>query len=186
MGEPSFMISTPCKTEHPQKQGPAACTSCPDGISFTVVDPRTFTGTCTEKPCPFCKPKACCGANHKHYVMNTESLEGVCVRHTDDCTPLCVPQGVAKPGQRRICSKGCNQLIKLPNPGAPSKSTHESKLYSIVVCQLDKRGLRAAERCRSFGLCRGRWPLGWECHQLQLRRDHKSVGKGSGGVSIRP
>ena len=42
----------------------------------------------------------------QHYVVNTESLEGVCVRHTDDCTPVCVPRGEGEPWRRRVCSKG--------------------------------------------------------------------------------
>ena len=46
------------------------------------------------------------GEGHKHYVVNSESLEGVCVRHSDDCTPVCVPKGDSEPWRQRVCSKG--------------------------------------------------------------------------------
>ena len=46
------------------------------------------------------------GEGHKHYVVNSESLEGVCVRHSDDCTPVCVPKGDGEPWRQRVCSKG--------------------------------------------------------------------------------
>lgn len=70
-------VEASCLTEHPEKSGPTACTTCgvgPNGmkIHHTIIDPRTNTGTCTMKECPFCKPKACCGAKHKHYVVNSE------------------------------------------------------------------------------------------------------------------
>ena len=103
------------------------------------MDPRTNTGTCTKQECPFCKPKECCGDGHKHYVLNSENLEGVCTRHSDDCTPICVPTGDGKPGQRRVCSKGCNRVLKVANPEAPAGATAESELFNMVVCQADKR-----------------------------------------------
>merc|ERR1719421_338761 len=87
-----------CQTSHPEKSGIASCTSCKQvgncTSHFTITDPKTNTGTCTKKKCPFCKPKACCGEHHKHYVLNTDTEEGICIRHNDDCTPVCVPQGV--------------------------------------------------------------------------------------------
>jgi hypothetical protein len=52
-----------------------------------------------------CKPSSCCGKHHKHYVMNTESMEGVCVRHNDDCTSVCMPRGNEHPHKPRVCSK---------------------------------------------------------------------------------
>ena len=52
-----------CNTEHPAKSGATACTSCvdsrssPDGdcvnneqCHFTILDPKTNTGTCTTTP----------------------------------------------------------------------------------------------------------------------------------------
>jgi hypothetical protein len=110
-------------------------------VHFTILDPRTNTGTCTKEECPFCKPKDCCGAHHKHFVINTESREGVCVRHNDDCTPVCMPKGDEEPEKPRVCSKGCNQLAKISKAdssvlfaGTPS----ESDLFDMVVCQADK------------------------------------------------
>jgi hypothetical protein len=128
-----------CLTTHPVVSGPASCTACDrDGCNsnFTIVDPKTNTGTCTRKECPFCKPKACCGAGHKHYILNTENLEGVCVRHNDDCTPVCVPQGSDDPTVKRVCTKGCNRLLKvLKNNTART----ESDMFDLVVCQADKQ-----------------------------------------------
>lgn len=99
--------------------------------------------------CPFCKPKSCCGARHKHYVVNTESLEGVCVWHNDDCTPMCVPTGDEHPEKRRVCSKGCNQLVKVSKSTSGASdvfsgggaSNHEAAKFDLVVCQADKRVL---------------------------------------------
>ena len=51
----------------------------------------------------------------------------------------CVPTGDGKPGQRRVCSKGCNRLLKVANPETPSDATAERELFSMVVCQADKR-----------------------------------------------
>ena len=73
--------------------------------------------------------------------MNTESLEGVCIKHSDDCTPLCMPRG-DDPTQRKVCTKGCNQLVKVKKvfaKGEEPETANESKLYDIVVCQGDKR-----------------------------------------------
>jgi hypothetical protein len=144
-----------CKTEHHDKSGPRACTSCFDSRTslgddcvngerchLTILDPRTNTGTCTNTACPACKPSACCGPHHKHFVVNTESLTGVCVRHTDDCTPVCMPRGDNEPDKTRVCSKGCNQLLKVDKDfegSAPPVTTDESLLYDMVVCQADKR-----------------------------------------------
>ena len=88
-----------------------------------------------------CKPKSCCGAHHKHYVYNTESMEGVCVRHNDDCTAVCVPRE-ADPSKRRICSKGCNQMVKVQKPPSKVKTkgaSSDAELFDIVVCQVDHR-----------------------------------------------
>jgi len=85
-----------------------------------------------------CKPKECCGEGHKHYVINTESMAGVCVRHNDDCNAVCVP---AKPDdtKRKVCTKGCNRIMKVPNANATKDETDETKAFNIVVCQVDHR-----------------------------------------------
>ena len=81
-----------CRIQHPTLNGPASCTMCHKGCHHTITDPKRNAGTCTKKECPMCKPKSCCGKHHKHYVYNTESMEGVCVRHNDDCTAVCMPR----------------------------------------------------------------------------------------------
>jgi hypothetical protein len=119
-------------------QGPASCTKCREGCHHTVTSPKTNAGTCSKAECPTCKPKACCGAHHKHYVVNTESLLGVCVRHNDDCTAVCVP-GIEDRTKRRVCSKGCNRILKVPKPDAPKDAIDEALTNDIVVCQVDHR-----------------------------------------------
>lgn len=147
-GEPKLQFEASCGTEHPVVTGPAACTSCPtsgETQSFTIFDPKTNTGTCTATECPLCKPRACCRPHHKHLVVNTKSLTGVCVWHTDDCTPMCMPRGdLEQSGGRRVCSKGCNQMLKVDKDFSttPRPDTKdESKLFDMVVCQADKRVL---------------------------------------------
>jgi len=136
-----WAVDPSCGTSHPTVTGPASCTSCPTtgcNTHFTVVDPQTNTGTCTKTECPFCKPKSCCTPHHKHYVLNTASLEGICVRYNDDCTPVCVPQGINDPTKRRVCTKGCNMLTKAMRDATAKK---EEDMYDMVVCQADKRVL---------------------------------------------
>jgi len=131
-----------CLTAHPKKSGPASCTACNTTCGnapgcnrhFTIVDPKTNTGTCTKKECPFCKPKECCGANHKHYVINTMNLEGVCVRHNDDCTSVCMPRGQHPasawlPGHapRRVCSKASPTLN-------PTTTLIASQCRGVIRC----------------------------------------------------
>jgi len=135
-----WTIEPSCQTSHPTVSGPASCTSCDlKGCNreFTIIDPKTNTGTCTKKKCPTCKPKACCGKGHKHYVLNSKNLEGVCVRHSDDCTPVCIPLGNSDdPKVRRVCTKGCNRLLKSLNN---IEAKVESEMYNIVTCQADKQ-----------------------------------------------
>ena len=135
--EAKWTIEPSCQTSHPIVSGPASCTSCTScNPHFTIMDPKTNTGTCTKLKCPACKPKACCDEGHKHYVLNTKNLEGVCVRHTDDCTPVCVPHGINDPKVRRVCTKGCNRILKdVKN----QKAKTESEMYDIVTCQADKQ-----------------------------------------------
>jgi len=145
-------VESSCRTEHPERTGPTACTTCGKGINHTIIDPRTNTGTCTKTECPFCKPKACCGEKHKHYVVNSESLEGVCVRHSDDCTPVCVPRGNSEPWRQRVCSKGCNQQIKVDKTGklGPTHGSDNSQTdgFELVVCQADKRIVCEGDKSR--------------------------------------
>ena len=138
------MAQPSCMTQHSVKSGTTSCTSCHAPAAsasskgkgacregkpchFTIVDPKTNTGTCTATPCPACKPSACCGAHHKHFVVNTVSLTGVCVRHTDDCTPVCMPRGESERQKPRVCSKGCNQLLKVDKDFKKGKLVADSK-----------------------------------------------------------
>jgi hypothetical protein len=144
-----------CGTGHPAISGPASCTSCdPKGCNkhFTIMDPKTNTGTCSRKPCPMCKPKQCCTAGHKHYVINTENLEGVCIRHNDDCSAVCMPRGneLSKGTlKRRVCSKGCNKILKVPKPNPPTHAKSDADLFDIVVCQVDWRIICTQEGCET-------------------------------------
>merc|ERR1712072_1437510 len=68
-------------------------------------------------------------------------MQGVCVRHTDQCQPLCIPQTTMS-GERprvRVCSKGCNQLLQIP----------ENK---FAVCQAQKQV--KCERAQEGDKCR--------------------------------
>lgn len=119
------------------------------------MDPKSNTGMCSVRPCPFCKPKDCCGYHHKHFVINAKSREGICVRQTDDCTAACVPRDVPQAGAHRACSKGCNQLVKvhkssLETGAVGSKSYTKTEkgsnlsqaslnLYMLAVCQSEKQ-----------------------------------------------
>lgn len=53
-------------------------------------------------------------------------------------TPVCMPRGDNEPAKRRVCSKGCNQLLKVDKDfqgSVPPTTTDESLLYDMVVCQ---------------------------------------------------
>ena len=203
-----WIEETSCLTSHSVISGPASCTSCdPDACNkhFTIIDPKTNTGTCTKTECPFCKPKECCGAGHKHYVLNTENLQGVCVRHNDDCTPVCVcarngtkvvcSNGSNDPGVKRVCSKGCNRLLKIgrnqsaikPEDWETSRhhnATTEGDLFDLVVCQADKRVVcdptKQSSKCRleaeftAQAVCRFSpelWNLGATCIKNHVHTD---------------
>ena len=127
-----------CLIQHPKLNGQAACTMCHKGCHHTIMDPKRNAGTCTKKFCPMCKPKACCGKHHKHYVYNSASMEGVCVRHNDDCAAVCVPQK-PDPAQKSVCSKGCNRMLKVAKPKPKKGASTDKDLYDIVVCQVDHR-----------------------------------------------
>merc|ERR1711924_49660 len=130
-----FMQISSCKTSMPPMYGVLpeyACTSCPANYHHTITNPTLNVGSCTLEECPACKPRDYCGEHHKHYVLNTASLEGVCVRQTNDCTPLCVPRDITAllkgHGNKRsnlVCSKGCNQPTRYGN--------------QIIACALEKR-----------------------------------------------
>ncbi len=81
----------------------------------------------------------CCGKDHKHFVINSESLEGVCVRHTDDCTPLCVPYGEDHPDKRRVCTSGCNRVFKKRRSVVKRDAATEGSMFDMVACQAEKR-----------------------------------------------
>lgn len=139
-----------CFIQHAELDGPASCTMCRKGCHHTIVDPMRNAGTCTKKQCPMCKPKSCCGKHHKHYVYNTESLEGVCVRHNNDCTAVCVPSK-PDPTKRRVCSKGCNRMLKVLKPKPKKGASTDAELFDIVVCQVDHRIV-----CQAWGSGRGK------------------------------
>jgi len=150
-----------CKTCVAGDTRPTACTSCPGGTKtlgkdsdtpwadcpaglpchHTILDPKRNAGTCHVKPCAYCKPRSCCGPDHKHFVADPDSMAGVCVRHTDDCTPHCATS--AQTG-RSVCSKGCNNIVRL----MASSGKHGRDLGAalgagsgagiIAVCQAEK------------------------------------------------
>lgn len=137
-----------CKTCLPSNPKPTACTSCAGTggnkmwsaaagfhhapckggpCHHTVIDPKYNAGTCDSQPCLFCKPRSCCGRHHKHFIVDPDLMAGVCVRHSDDCTPLCIESsGQTK---RTVCSKGCNAITRWDSVG---KTT-------MNVCQADKQ-----------------------------------------------
>ena len=112
----------------------------------------------------FCDQHGCCPDWTRMIqliCLLAESLEGICVRHNDDCTPVCMPRG-DEPQKRRVCSKvaemelfclcscashlvcmqGCNQMLKVAK-SANSKDAaerkavlNESQLYDIIICQV--------------------------------------------------
>jgi len=66
-----FIEQTSCKTSHVDAKGsPTGCTSCPEKMHHTILNPKRSTGTCTTNFCPFCKPSSCCGPHHKHFGEN--------------------------------------------------------------------------------------------------------------------
>lgn len=138
-------VQATCATEDPDKEGPEACTSCsPRFPHHTIYDPKGNSGTCTKSFCPKCTHRACCGERHKHFVINSESEEGVCVRMNDDCTPLCMPHGDVAPRKPRMCTKGCNLLVKInkddvSDASMGSTTNAHAEQFDMVVCQADKR-----------------------------------------------
>lgn len=137
-----------CKTCLQGNREPTACTSCPaptprfkfignkhnyeeckGGLPchLTIMFPREHAGTCNKEYCHHCKTRACC--QNKHFIVDPDAMQGVCVPHTDDCTPLCV---VSKknPG-KKVCSKGCNTLVRSAEVAEQGKS-------ALSVCQVDK------------------------------------------------
>jgi len=127
-----------CLIQHPELGGATSCTMCHKGCHHTITDPKRNAGMCTKELCPMCKPKSCCGKNHKHYVVNTESMEGVCVRHNDDCTAVCVPQK-PDPHKKQVCTKGCNRMLKVAKTKPAEGASTDKSLFDILVCQVDHR-----------------------------------------------
>jgi len=116
---------TPRFDRHGHKKECAYGTPC----HHTVLDPKTQTGTCDKTPCVFCKPRECCDRHHKHFIVDPDAMRGVCVHHTDDCTPHCVKSS----SKKHVCSKGCNQLVQ-----HASASAGEGTTFQIAVCQATK------------------------------------------------
>jgi len=63
-------------------------------------------------------------------------MMGVCVRHTDDCTPVCVPVGSDDPNVKKVCTKGCNRLLKVLKD---KNAKTEDGMYNMIVCTADKQ-----------------------------------------------
>merc|ERR1719353_2663465 len=97
---------------------------CKGPCHLAILDPRTQSGTCHREHCFFCKPRACCADHHKHFIVDADAMSGVCVRHTDDCTPSCIKSDVTG---KQVCSKGCNTLARLdPNIGSNESPLEKS------------------------------------------------------------
>jgi len=116
----------------------ADCTTCKAATPHhTVLNPRHGTGTCTERLCPLCKPKECCEKGHRHFIIDAESMNGVCLKPTDDCKAHCVTHSELHNGETRslsTCTKGCNDIIKVPG----TLLFEELQLFDVVICQADK------------------------------------------------
>lgn len=81
----------------------------------------------------------------------TSFIAQVCVRHNDDCTPVCVPVGDEHPEKRRVCSKGCNQLVKVTKATKHTTmgggdSSSEADKFNLMVCRADKRVICAGRK----------------------------------------
>jgi hypothetical protein len=130
-----------CRKCLPGTQDATACTECNSQTPFhTILQPKTRSGTCTAAFCPLCKPRECCGKGHRHFVLDAASNNGVCLRHTDDCTGHCV--GIAE--ARTTCTKGCNHVLQVPTifDELPSvlqlRKPVKGGLVDVVVCQVEK------------------------------------------------
>jgi len=111
-----------------------ACTSCkPTAKHHAIVDPKNGAGLCSAEPCQFCKPKQCCDSNHKHYIVDADTMSGVCVQHNDDCHPVCVE---SKSGAK-VCSKGCLNFVKDQASTEGEDDELEGK-WSLTMCKADK------------------------------------------------
>jgi len=129
-GDPRPTACTSCPSRPPKQQtAEGTWAACPKGqpCYHTILDPRRNAGLCTEQHCPFCKPRACCGEHHQNLIVDPDAMAGVCVRHTDDCTPYCKKSIVSN---KRVCSKGCNNLVSVSEDGTETRG--------FAVCQADK------------------------------------------------
>jgi len=116
-------------------EGATDCTMCnPETPHHTILNPRFGSGTCTSRICPLCKPRECCGPGHQHFIIDSESQNGVCIKPTDDCKAHCVTNPLLVNGERRsetMCTKGCNDIIKVPG----LLDVAGIQLSDIVICQ---------------------------------------------------
>jgi len=154
-----------CKTCLPGNSDKTGCTSCPEApiqktistkwgkrtkwgecekpCHHTVLTPKNNAGTCHRKHCHYCKPRECCGSHHKQFIIDADAMAGVCVRHTDDCSPLCV---FSKATKKRVCSKGCNNMLRLHGANRDSLGEDDSMTVAndaqdtlaLSACQADK------------------------------------------------
>lgn len=119
-------------------EGATDCTMCkPDAPHHTILNPRFGTGTCTLRLCPLCKPKECCGNGHRHLILDAQSMNGMCLKHTDDCKAHCVAYDIHMPNSLTalgtVCTKGCNDVMKVLGNKVGKK-----QLFDVVVCQAEK------------------------------------------------
>lgn len=142
-----------CKTCMPGNSAATACTSChgkppsPPGARcrgkacyHTIVNPKANAGMCSFDFCRFCKPRTCCGPHHKHFIIDPDKMQGVCVRHTNDCTPLC---STSKQTGKQVCSKGCNNLVKDMNTKLSICQANK-----LVVCMKPEEALGEASAAK--------------------------------------
>ena len=108
-----------CASCLPGTSDATQCTTCKEQTPHhTILNPRYGTGMCTDRLCPLCKPKECCSAGHRHFILDAKSRNGVCLKHTDDCKAHCVNNSIFKNGLKhastgeRIKLICCEHLIR--------------------------------------------------------------------------
>lgn len=132
--------ATSCTSCHgkPQRSesNPARWAPCEGGAAchHTILDAQRRAGTCSVEHCHLCKPRSCCGPHHKHLLVDSADMAGVCVRHTDTCAEHCVPGPRVGGSNTKVCSKGCNMLTK--HQGGKALSVCQAE--KITVCPGDK------------------------------------------------
>jgi len=64
-------------------------------------------------------------------------MNGVCLKHTDDCKPHCVTHDIMLSGDvpalGTVCTKGCNDVMKVLG-----NKVGDEQLFDIIICQAEK------------------------------------------------